>query len=412
MKKVAVINHDFSGFTGSEIVTLEVANYFSSRGCQVVIRAERYSDIYLPYLAENVTISNGRIDVSDFDVVWSQHGHFALNTNNLSDLKGWSGIFIASHLSSSTPAEAYHYPFSAKYAGGVVFNAERVKKSLTEKHKARGVVRNFKNAAPQIFHAENVRRPNTLKNLLIVSNHLPIEVEEAAKILQERGINCRFLGIQGTFKLIDPSDIASADAVISIGKTVQYSLVGGCPVYCYDHFGGPGWLTPDNFHLAEVRNFCGKCTASKKDAKTIAEEILTGYQSAKDYTENNLKFFQERYNLEAILDDFLREIEQGGHGNYICDQESLEQIDLMRGAFCHVSWIWPDVFSKDLRGESDITNGILEKVNELKDDRDLLAQPSWIRYLLRSPWQVSKWNKIRRLQRRLRRSIPACGRSD
>ncbi|MFC0280993.1 hypothetical protein ACFOHK_16195 [Falsigemmobacter intermedius] len=410
MRKVAVINHDFSGFTGSEIVTLEIANYFSSRGCQVVIRAERYSDVYLPYLAKNVTISDVRIDVTDFDVVWSQHGHFALNTDNLSKLKSWNGVYIASHLSSITPAEVYHYPFSAKYAGGIIFNAEQVEKSLIEKYKPRGVICNFKNAAPQRFHSNIARRPDNLKNLLIVSNHFPAEIEEALRILQEKGVNYTHLGVKGTAKLIDPCDVQSADAIISIGKTVQYSLVGGCPVYCYDHFGGPGWITSDNFYSAEVQNFSGRCTPYKKNAELIADEVLSGYKFARDYTENNIELFQDRYNLEKILDDFLRKVEISGCGNNIRNQEDIDQVDLMRGALCHVGWIWHDVFLKDFKTQFGGVNDLLEeKIKALQDERDALVQkidnfnllhPSWIVHFLRSPWRVRHWNRIRRRQRK------------
>ena len=111
---VAIITHDFSGFSGSQLVALEIANYHASLGHHVAIRAERNSDFLLPYLNENVSIARSRIDISEYDVVWTMQGHFCLNTQDLNKLIDWRGKFISLHLSGSTPAETYHHYFSAR----------------------------------------------------------------------------------------------------------------------------------------------------------------------------------------------------------------------------------------------------------------------------------------------------------
>ncbi len=428
MLKIAIINHDFCGFSGSEIVTLEIANYFASRGGNVVIRAERFSDVFKPNLHERVSVSPHRIDISKFDIVWSQNGHFALNTESLRDLRVWKGIFIASHLSSSTPAEAYHYPFSAKYADGIIFNAERVQEELMSRAPANGFICNFRNAAPKKFHKPNVARSKSLENLLVVSNHLPEEVSSALSILKNSGIVCHHVGIGGMRKLIEPADIHAADAVMSIGKTVQYSLVGGCPVYCYDHFGGPGWLSVSNYELAEKRNFSGRCTAVKKSAEQIVEELLNGYAQAKKFTINKLPFFHERFDLEAILDAFMDQITTSGTENRFNSQDCIDHIDLMRGALLHVEWIWGDVYGREHLLHSQLIKRELEKIQEYqikqgtaqelanlrvqeleKSNSELeksrleairVLSISWMVGLAFQPWRAKEWNKIRKMQRR------------
>ncbi|MBC8719035.1 hypothetical protein [Ochrobactrum sp. Marseille-Q0166] len=411
MRKIAIINHDFSGFTGSEIVTMEVANYFASRGDEVVIRAERFSDLFEKYLHDRVSISPRRIEISKFDIVWSQHGHFALNTENLQEIKDWKGIFIGSHLSSSTPAEVYHYPFSAKYAGGVVFNAEGVEKELTAKVPVNGITCNFRNAAPKKFHKLNVAKSKSLKKVLVVSNHLPEEVEEALLILKKMGIGIEHLGKGGVSKLVDPEDIYAVDAVISIGKSVQYSLVGGCPVYCYDHFGGPGWLSETNFEAAEKRNFSGRCSRVKKSSEDIAKELLSGYSVAKEFTSSRLLFFHERYNLESILDKFLDQIKIRGIGNIFNSQDCIDHIDLMRGALLHVSWIWKDVYGKEQFHLAQFRERELEAMRvreltklsrELEDSRlDAIRvlSKSWLAGFLLQPWYAKKWIYLRKKQK-------------
>lgn len=431
--KVAIITHDFSGFSGSEIVALEVANYFAARGNEVVIRAERYSDILKPHLCERVIISPNRIDISKFDIVWSQHGHFSINTNDLQDVKNWKGIFISSHLSSSTPAENYHYPFAAKYAGGIVFNAERVEGELRAKREPKGYACNFRNAAPPKFHQSRVKKSDSLEKILVVSNHLPDEVREALSILSNMGVSCEHIGRGGVSKLIDPSHIQAADAVISIGKTVQYSLVGGCPVYCYDHFGGPGWLSEDNFELAEIRNFSGRCAGVKKTAQQIADELITGYARAQEFTSARLPYFHERYNLEAILDSFMNSIRVRGVSNYFNSQDCIDDIDLMRGGLAHFWWIWHDVFGKEhllnaqlMRRELDTLQAqelehiaakeLLElKVQEIERlnahladgrlDAIRVLSRNWLFGLILEPWRPRKWNRIRKLQHQYKKSL-------
>ncbi|WP_416914340.1 hypothetical protein [Seohaeicola sp.] len=62
--------------------------------------------------------------------------------------------------------------------------------------------------------------------------------------------------------------------VLTIGKSVQYAMAARRPVYVYDRFGGPGWITSENFKNAEKFNFSGRCVGQEKRAEEIASEIL------------------------------------------------------------------------------------------------------------------------------------------
>lgn len=386
MLKVAIITNNFSSFGGSEIVALEVANYFAEKGNEVVIRSELYSEIFSPYLHPGVRLSRNRVDISKYDVVWSQHGHFSFNTKNLEDIKEWKGVFISSHLASSTPAESYHYPFSAKYAGGLIFNSRAGKENLLKRYTPNGVACNFKNAAPKKFHVINPKRSKNLKELLIVSNHLPSEVSKAITILRQKGVNCKHIGRRGVAKLIEPDDIFGADAVLSIGKTVQYALVGGCPVYCYDHFGGPGWLNHDNIKNAEDRNFSGLCTSRKKSPSQIAKELIEGASEAHAFTLSRVVEFQKRYDLEGILDSFLNEIYEKNSKNYFNSQECIDQIDLMRGCITYFDGMWRDVYRRE---------DIFKVINAFSTP--------WLLGLILKPWRAREWNAIRMQRRKYKR---------
>lgn len=338
---VLVVTHDFSGFTGSEIVALEVANFFAANGSVVTVRAERNSSLLKPYLHPGIAIADSRVNIKDFEFVWSQHGHFCLNTDDLSDLTEWQGVLVAAHLSASTKAEAYHYPFSARHAGSVVFNCEATAEILMSRHEPTGACFNLRNAAPREFHiAPNPQGNEDLKRLLVVSNHLPKELVSAIRIARSEGIEVCHFGVNGSYRKITPADISHFDAVCSIGKTVQYALCGGKPVYCYDHFGGPGWLGERNFDAAERHNFSGRCSLVHKSARQIRDEWGRGFLEADAFVRRNWDEMSGRFDLENILFEIVKATQSRP-----LDARAIEEIDLMRGAMLHVEWIWPDVFA-------------------------------------------------------------------
>ena len=57
-----------------------------------------------------------------------------------------------------------------------------------------------------------------------------------------------------------PEVLAPYDAVVTIGKTVQYALSMGIPAYVYDHFGGVGWLDEDSLEPELHWAFSGQRT--------------------------------------------------------------------------------------------------------------------------------------------------------
>jgi hypothetical protein len=341
--KVAVITQDFSGFSGSEIIAMEVANYFARRGNAVTIRAERYSDALRPFLSESARIAERRIDIADFDLVWSHHGHFALNTSDLRKLKNWKGRFISVHLSATTPGETYHHYFASRYALCRVYNSSETLVGLESKAPRVGKSFNLKNASPREFHRNLAQPKKTLGKLLVVSNHCPIELLDAMVLLKSKSIDVTHLGLAGTYKLIRPEDLVEVDAVVTIGKTTQYALCSTRPVYCYDHFGGPGWLTQENFDIAEYQNFSGRSHPKKKSALEIVEELVLGFEGAQRFVKENWQVFCDRYDLEKHLDEIMTMASE----NLFNSDKCLKEIDLMRGALVHFDWIWSDVFAKD-----------------------------------------------------------------
>jgi hypothetical protein len=98
-----------------------------------------------------------------------------------------------------------------------------------------------------------------LKTVLLISNHPPQEAVEALDILEKYGVRVRLVGRNGYYRRVTPDLLARTSAIISIGKSVQYAIAQGIPAYVYDRYGGPGYLSAENYDKAEYYNFSGRC---------------------------------------------------------------------------------------------------------------------------------------------------------
>ncbi len=138
----------------------------------------------------------------------------------------------------------------------------------------------FHNAAPSAFFAPRPPPSRRLGRLLIVSNHVPPELAEAAVLLRDYGIDVTEIGLGGARRRVTQEELAAVDAVITIGKTAVYGLASGTPVFLYDHFGGDGWLSPENLRLNLAHNFSGRPVHRRLTPSAILREVLEGYAAA------------------------------------------------------------------------------------------------------------------------------------
>lgn len=150
------------------------------------------------------------------------------------------------------------------------------------------------NPAPDDFAVDRTYS-DSLQSLLIVTNHLADELKDIKERLDKEQVKVTILGLNGDLKeRLTPEILVDYDAVVTIGKTVQYALLSRTPVYCYDHFGGPGYLSRDNIELSRERNFSGR-NGGRRSAEEIVDELVGGYAKAVDF----MCSIEERY-----LDNF------------------------------------------------------------------------------------------------------------
>lgn len=125
----------------------------------------------------------------------------------------------------------------------------------------------FKNSVSDNFFSLPKRNTYTLKNIAIISNHVPEELYALKEQLNE--YNVQIIGAGNTPTLITPTILSNYDLVITIGRTVQQCFAAKVPVYVYDHFGGPGYITKENIQKAQDFNFSGRGFDKNKHKKSF-----------------------------------------------------------------------------------------------------------------------------------------------
>ncbi len=316
-KRVLITQNQLVNYAGSEMVTLELAEEFSAQGCQVTIISNIIED---PIRSEFEKITGVKLIVSsskqmeklvltDFDIVWLHHQMLPTTlAEGLLNIEK-KPIIIFHHMSFYNKLELpIHYEFEQSVADVVLYNAPEIQEEINKlgvKFGEKELV--FGNPSPDEFFDDNqANMSKKPERVLVVSNHPPAEVLKAIEIMRERGVGVDFAGRSsgGKPKRITPRELAGVDVVLTIGKTVQYSLASGVNVYCYDRFGGPGYLNVNNFSKARFHNFSGRGFQVKEPAK-IAEEILGGYSNAIKMQKLLHRKYSKDYKLSTVLESTL-----------------------------------------------------------------------------------------------------------
>ncbi len=281
--KVLLLTGQLFQWAGSELVIFELAEECMRRGASVTVHAS-YSEP--DFCANFHTIGahfepdREAISLRDFDVVYCQHQIITCFLDQLLDIPAAKlPLIVYGHLS---PFAAIEFPgpqIESLFGDAFLCNSQETMSKMRELGLDHTRLRLMPNPAPDAFFAVPVNE-RMLSRILVVSNHLPDEVRSSFKLLEADGVMVTFVGLHGTRVRVTPELIAEHDAIISIGKTVQYALAAKRPVYVYDHFGGPGWLSEGNFTKAAEHNFSGRCCNRKITAEILKDEIRSGFDTA------------------------------------------------------------------------------------------------------------------------------------
>ncbi len=303
---ILITNNHLVNYAGSEIVTLNLAKNFKMMGFKVFVGTFTYGYPIKELFERNDINVNSLLDNSlnnmKFDFIWGQH--FTTIYSALFSKKISANKIIVNSMSPFEPLESP--PIFSNYLSLNVVNSEETKEKIVSEGVDKSNIYIMPNPVEYDFALKYKKRKKNLNKVCVVSNHVPKEIYEAMNILREKGIEIDIFGINDNVVYITPELLDSYDALITIGKTVQYGLVMGIPVYCYDRFGGPGWIRTFNFYRAYNYNFSGRCTNKRISSLDIVYDVINGYEGAfgekEIFHEFALKNFIMKDHLQNILE--------------------------------------------------------------------------------------------------------------
>ena len=317
MPHALLATHHFVRWSGSEIVLVEFGEALAARGFEITLLAPFIDQGFVAEAVPGWRVLSDpqHVDLSLYDLAYCQHqvlsASIAENVDVVLDPRA-RPFFVYNHLSGLEPFEMPGPFVEADVADLIWCQAPRTRKVLLELcGPAFRRTRIVPNPSPRAF-VRNAEPPTPLKRLLSVSNHRPPELLSAFEILERDGVEVSFIGgNKNQRRRLQPADIAASDAVVTIGKTVQFALLSRRPVFIYDHFGGGGWLdTAEELNRAGYINFSGLDQPRSLTAEEIAASVQSGYRQAEAFTKGVGQGRLRRYVWDDYIDELLARLEQ------------------------------------------------------------------------------------------------------
>ena len=334
-KKVLITQSTIWDIAGSEIVTLELAIALRQLGAEVLVFTWALGGKMAKYFSENgidVTEDENDARFSDCDYVWIHHEaipEYFIKLMSSSAKKPYFIFFHMSGLKQHYMEQPYIYSLEEQIASKILFVSEEARDNTEEyyfNHKLKNA-QIFPNPAPDTF-TDFTFKNKGIKKVLVVSNH---PTQELSNLNLGENIKIDYMGEgKETYSLLTPKKLKSYDVVVTIGKTVQYCLCMGIPVYVYDRFGGPGYLNDKNFEKCAYANFSGR-GFRKKTTEEIEREIVKGFDDAAMFESKNIVNNRTRYGVIGNLNRVLRDLEKRKN-------VSDEFAKSLQATMCIVSW--------------------------------------------------------------------------
>lgn len=316
--RLLITTSRLDSYGGSQIVVLELVEWFISRGWQVTLLSEAVGESMHRELSRflngkqlKLSISGAEIStIEDFDLVWITHNVWPDALEGMTKEQSSSTRVVTLHMGSLERMETEVLTeLENTLADRILVVSGRTRDRMIEFGLDAALIGIFDNPVPNTFLRRPQKKSVGMKAVLLLSNHLPTELLEVSRKLESDGTYVSHLGVNGDrFERLSLELLVKFDAVVTIGKSTQYCLVMGLPVYSYDHFGGAGWLSDANFAFEAFNNFSGYRTQRKLSADQIASEIRDGFHDARLWSKENMVKFSEHYSLDRQMGALLNSL--------------------------------------------------------------------------------------------------------
>lgn len=302
-KSILLTNYSIADFAGSEINCLALACLFTQMGADVEVATLNYAyPIRAEFEKKQIKVKNIFFDTLErehYDLIWAHHA--VVLDYVLLELGIGAERVVFSALS---PFESFEAP--PLYINSLTLclaNSRETAEQLLKEGVSGQLLYLFPNyVTERMYSSGPVAGNGSLRRIAVVSNHIPDEIHRAVTVIRDRGVEVAYFGSGNNMVLITEEILKKYDAVVTIGKTVQYCMALGIPVYCYDIHGGPGWICESVLTTAAMANFSGR-GFQKKNCNAIVEEILGGYEAARADVNILREYIARECILEKNADD-------------------------------------------------------------------------------------------------------------
>lgn len=305
-KKILITNFAIRDYTGSEIDSLDIANYFLNQNYKVDIFTLNFNEPLKSKVNKEISVytyEDKEKLSTHYDLIWAHH--FPLLDYLLFNRKITATYINYVSLSSYEPLEfppVYH-----KELSNLCLLSNEAKKVYEEKIDLTDACI-FPNYIPGEFLNVKPREIKTLNKICIISNHIPDELEKCAEIFNKEGIETDIYGMGHKWEKITPEILKKYDLIITIGKSVLYSLYLKIPCLVYDHFGGDLFLDKNNISDSYDFNFSGRACRIKFEAEEIHKYIKENFGKALNSLQDNYDFIVKNCLLETNMKKVLNKI--------------------------------------------------------------------------------------------------------
>ena len=416
--RILITNYYLINYAGSEINTLELCLALRSLGIQSDVATFFYGNPMKEHFENSgikvLQLFNNNLDLGNYDLLWTHHNytldHLIFGGSLLSKTK-----IIFSSLGSFEPLEAppyYHNELNIILSNSGGNTCELVKQGVE-----RNKIIYFPNCAPtDYFNIVPKIVPQNLNKIAIISNHIPKELQDFSKLAGSARFCVEHIGLNGITKLVDANLLKEYDLVISIGKTVQYCLALRIPVYCYDHFGGPGYLNQDNIESAGYFNFSGRGINRKLTGKELFDDIITNYEKSCGNVDFLFRYSYENFNLEKNVKKILRLVNSSNAISLSQIKNKYSLVDRRHQGFLREQERIKDLYSQlnntqkeNIRVQQAVERpseekaGLRREIERLREDNVGLRQEVMFYASSKSWWYTRPFRKIMKLIRGINR---------
>ncbi|MCK1237246.1 glycosyltransferase [Streptococcus uberis] len=328
------------GFSGAEINILELATYLKEKGATVEVFTFLATSPMIEEFQKRDILVIDDIDhpfeITQYDVVFSAQNIIPpaiINALGKKQVKFPKFLFFhMAALQEHVLEQPYIYGLEEKISSGTLaISEEIVEKNLNRFFKRIPNLQYYPNPVPDSYATKNHIPKKTPETILVISNHPPQEILDMKPILAERGIQIDYFGVWSDhYELVSPELIDKYDCVIGIGKNAQYCLVMGKPIYIYDHFKGPGYLSDAIFEKTAYHNFSGRgFENSEKTAEELVSDLLEGYREAQEFQQHQLEHYRSQYIISYIVQQICKSIQVKSCEITLLPKEDIEYFKAM-----------------------------------------------------------------------------------